>query len=113
MVLKRWAMTKLVRPRIRRSKAPWMRASVRVSTLLVASSRMRMRGSARMARAMVSSWRWPWLRLLPRSDKRGLVAVRELADKMVGVGQAGGLDALLIGGFQAPIADVLQDRTRE
>ena len=39
-------MTKLVRPRIRLSIAVWMRCSVRVSTLLVASSRIRMRLSA-------------------------------------------------------------------
>ena len=56
--------------------ASWMCISVRVSTLLVASSRMRMRGSARMARAMARSWRWPWLRLLPRSESDGVVAVR-------------------------------------
>ena len=35
--------------------AVWMRCSVRVSTLLVASSKIRMRLSARMVRAMVSS----------------------------------------------------------
>ena len=45
----------------------WMRSSVRVSTELVASSRMSMRRSARMARAMVSSCRWPWLMLLASS----------------------------------------------
>jgi len=68
MVLRRWAITKLVRPAIRRRRAFWMRASVRVSTLLVASSRIRMAGSTRMARAMASNWRWPWLRLLARSE---------------------------------------------
>ena len=35
----------------------WMRSSVRVSTLEVASSKMSIRLSAKMARAMVSSWR--------------------------------------------------------
>ena len=60
-------MTKEVRPAIRLSIAFWMRSSVRVSTLEVASSRISMRRSARMARAIVSSWRWPWLMLLASS----------------------------------------------
>ena len=38
-----------------------MYCSVRVSTLEVASSRMRIAGSVSIARAMVSSWRCPWL----------------------------------------------------
>jgi hypothetical protein len=46
---------KLVRPCRRRAMASWMRTSVRVSTLLVASSRMRIGGLARNARAIVSS----------------------------------------------------------
>ena len=47
----------------------WTIASVRVSIELVASSRIITGGSATAARAMASSWRWPWLRLapLPRS----------------------------------------------
>ena len=41
----------------------WMRCSVRVSTLLVASSKIKILLSARMARAIVSSCFWPWLTL--------------------------------------------------
>lgn len=52
-------MTKLVRPCGGRAIASSMRTSVRVSTLLVASSRMRMPGLARKAWAIVSSWRCP------------------------------------------------------
>ena len=52
-------MTMLVRPRSSRAIASWIRSSVRVSTLDVASSRTRMRGSASAARAMESSWHWP------------------------------------------------------
>ena len=48
-------MTKAVRPSMSRDMARRMRTSVRVSTDEVASSRMRMGGSARKARAMVSS----------------------------------------------------------
>ena len=51
----RCAMTKLVRPWRRRAIACWIRTSVRVSTLLVASSRIRIVGSARKARAIVSN----------------------------------------------------------
>src|SRR5690606_41197314 len=51
MVLRRWATTKLVRPASRRSRACCTRASVTLSTELVASSRMTTRGSAIMARA--------------------------------------------------------------
>ena len=40
-------------------------ASVRVSMLDVASSKISTGGSATAARAMASSWRWPWLRLAP------------------------------------------------
>ena len=51
----RWAMTKLVRSERRAAIACWMSTSVRVSTELVASSRMRIDGSARKARAIVSN----------------------------------------------------------
>ncbi len=61
----RWAMTNTVRPSISWSIAFSMRASVRVSTLLVASSRMSTGGSATAARAMARSWRWPWERFAP------------------------------------------------
>jgi hypothetical protein len=84
----------------------WMRASVRVSTLLVASSRIRMAGSARMARAMAKSWRWPWLRLPARSESICLVALRKLADKVIGIRQPGSLDTFFIGCIQPPVADV-------
>ncbi len=48
-------MTKLVRPFMSLAIARWIRTSVRVSTELVASSRIRIRGSARNARAIVRS----------------------------------------------------------
>ena len=59
IVDRRWAMMKHVLPRIRRSMAFWMRSSVRVSTLDVASSRISSSRCARSARAMVSSCFWP------------------------------------------------------
>ena len=69
IVLRRWAMTMLVLPSSSLARAFWMIASVRVSTLLVASSRMRMRGSVRTALAKESSWRWPRLNAPPPSPK--------------------------------------------
>src|SRR5438046_536386 len=51
MVERRWAITKLVRPAISASIAFWISTSVRVSTLLVDSSRMRIARSASTARA--------------------------------------------------------------
>ena len=49
-----------------RLRARWMTTSVWVSTYAVASSRMRMRGAARMARAKLRSCRWPTERFRPR-----------------------------------------------
>ena len=68
MVESRWAITKLVRCERSAAMACWISTSVRVSTELVASSRMRMAGSARNARAMVSSCFSPALRLVPSSS---------------------------------------------
>jgi hypothetical protein len=47
--------------------APLDLRSVPMSTDEVASSRIRMRGSARRARAKATSWRWPSERRVPRS----------------------------------------------
>ena len=52
-------MMKLVRPWRSAFMACWTSSSVRVSTLLVASSRMSTAGLATKARAIVSSWRSP------------------------------------------------------
>ena len=91
----------------------WTSASVRVSMEEVASSRISTGGSATAARAMASSWRWPWLRLAAVAGEHGVVAVGQAADEAVGVGQLGGGDALLVGGVQAAVADVLHHRAGE
>ena len=64
-VERRWAITNTVRPAMSASMPRSISASVRVSTLLVASSRMRTGGSATAARAMAMSCRWPAERLAP------------------------------------------------
>jgi hypothetical protein len=67
IVERRCAMTKLVRFFRSAFIASWMSTSVRVSTELVASSRIKIDGSARNARAIVSSCFSPALMLSPSS----------------------------------------------
>jgi len=67
MVESRWAMIRVVRPSIRRSRALCTRASDSASRALVASSRISTRGSRSMARAIAIRWRWPPDSLAPRS----------------------------------------------
>lgn len=67
MVDRRWAITMLVRFFMIARMVFWMALSVRVSTLEVALSRIRMFGSATNARAMASSWCCPWLMLAPEA----------------------------------------------
>ena len=68
IVERRWAITKLVRSVRRAAMARWISTSVRVSTELVASSRMRIVRSARNARAIVSSCFSPALSVVPSSS---------------------------------------------
>lgn len=81
----RCAMTNTVRPSIRPSTFFWISASVRVSMLDVASSRISTGGSATAARAMASSWRCPWLRFAPSLVTIVVVALRQTADEGVGI----------------------------
>ena len=67
IVLSRWAITNEVRPRIKVARAGWISRSLLLSRLLVASSRMKIVGSASTARAIASRCRWPPLSLTPRS----------------------------------------------
>ena len=68
IVESRCAITKLVRLLRSADIACWISTSVRVSTELVASSRIRIVGSARNARAIVSSCFSPALTLPPSSS---------------------------------------------
>ena len=58
---------KVVRPSIASRSPALISASVRASTDEVASSRIRIRGSASSARAIATRWRWPPDRVRPRS----------------------------------------------
>ena len=78
-------MTKLVRLAIRRSMPCSMCFSVRVSTELVASSRIRIGALETAARAMFNSWRCPWLKFAPSpssivSYPSGRRMIKECAD---------------------------------
>ena len=86
-----------------------MRASDSESSELVASSRMRMRGSARMARAMETRWRWPPESLTPRSPTMVSYCSGKLLGELVDAGDAAGFQDLLFGGVGAGEGDVLAD----
>ena len=68
IVERRWAMTNEVLPLNSRASARWITCSVCVSTDEVASSRIRMRGSARRARAKEMSCRCPTESMTPPSS---------------------------------------------
>ena len=113
MVDSRWAITKLVRFERSAAMACWMSTSVRVSTELVASSRMRIVGSARKARAMVSSCFSPALTRAALVVDDRVVAVGQRVHEAVDVGGRGRLEDLLLGGVEVAVGDVLADRAAE
>src|SRR3989304_1782523 len=86
-------MTKLVRSCSKLSNAPWIKRSVRVSTLDVASSTIKIRGAARA--------------------EFGLIPLRQALDEGVGVGQLGGGDDFLVAGARPSEADVLHHGVAE
>jgi len=96
-----------------RSSATSIRASEWESRALVASSKIRMRGSRRIARAdgdaLALSARKPNSAL---ADDRG-VAFGEAGDEFVRVRFARRPDDLVVGRIQAPVPDVLGDRAVE
>jgi hypothetical protein len=67
IVESRWAMMIVVRPRITSRSPARIFASVVASTDAVASSRIRIRGSMRSARAIAIRWRCPPESVIPRS----------------------------------------------
>jgi hypothetical protein len=88
-------------------------SSVPVSTALVASSSMKMRGSARNARVKQINCRWPRLMLEPRSPTSVWIAILQRLDRIVAADRAGGVDHFFIGGLRLGIADVFHDRAAE
>ncbi len=78
-------------PRATSSSDRWMAASVSLSTDEVASSSTRIGGSLRMARAIDSRWRWPPDSFWPALADHRVVALGQVADELVRLGQPGGL----------------------
>ncbi len=85
---------------------------MRVSTELVASSSTRIDGSARNARAIVSSWRCPALTFAAVVVDHGVVAVGQRAHEVVDVRGLRRREDLLLGRVVGAVGDVLADRAR-
>jgi len=111
MVLSRCAITKLVLPFISVCRLPWMSRSDSVSRLLVASSRMRIRGSARIARAMVRRWRCPPDSFTPALANQRLVSISHLADEFVSVSGLRGPGDFRLRCAASAIGDVFGNRS--
>ena len=82
-------------------------ASVRVSMEEVASSRIITGGSATAARAMADQLALALRQAGAVAGEHGVVAVGQAGDEVVGVGELGRRDALLVGGVQVAVADVV------
>lgn len=112
MVLRRWAMISVVRPRLRLSKARWILASVTESRAEVASSRMQNGGIIRKIRA-----RPPLLLAAGEQGAPlayiGLEALGHGLDIRIDLRLPGGLDYLLIRGIGAAVANVFQNGVRK
>ena len=79
------------------------------STAVVASSRIRMRGSASRARAIATRWRWPPEEGEPALADPGVVAVGQFADEAVGLGEARRRFDLRAARRAARVGDVVGD----
>ena len=113
MVDRRWAMTKLVRSFISSAMACWMSTSVRVSTELVASSRIRM---SRVGQERAGDGEQLLLALRDVGGvvvDHGVVALGQGADEVVHAGGARGGADLVLGRALAPVGDVLADGAAE
>ena len=102
-----------VRPRSSRSSACSIRISVGRSMFDVASSRIRMRGSASSARAIEISWRSPAESPAPPSRTVVQQALVEAPCDAVDADRARDVRDLVVGRLGAREADVVGDRPRE
>ena len=113
MVESRWAMTKLVRSARNADMACWTSSSVRVSTELVASSRI---SKSRVGQEGPGDGDEL---LLACADAAafvvddGVVSVREAPDEPVDERGSGGGEDVLFGGVGTPVGDVVADRPLE
>ena len=113
MVDSRWAMTKVVRPCISSASPLWIIASDSESSELVASSRMRMRGSASSARAIDKPLPLPAGELDAALADDRVVTFRKALGKLVHARRAAGELKLLLGRVGSRKHDVLANRSVE
>ena len=106
-------MMNAVRPCSSRRSARSILRSVPMSTELVASSRIRIRGSASSARANATSWRCPSDRRDAALAELRLVAVLEALDELVGADGSRGSHDLFPLRLRAAEGDVVGDRACE
>src|SRR5271166_4795878 len=104
MVAKRWAMTRVVRPVIKLARAFCTYISDSASSSEVASSRIRMGESFRMALAMAAAETGATL------ANYGVVFLGEFVDEIVGQGGLGGLYHALARNIAESVADVVPHR---
>ncbi len=97
----RWVMSRVVRPCCARRMAFWISSSVALSMALVESSRIRMRGSLRKARASARRCRCPPERVTPRSPTTVSYPFGKWLDEVVRLRVARRLLDLRLGGVWA------------
>ena len=112
-VASRCAMTRTVRPRMSSDSACCTRNSLSASRSEVASSRIRIGGSFRNARAIARRWRLSAGELHAALAHRGRVALGQGGDEVVGLGQAGRVLDLGLRGAGLAVGDVVPDRVVE
>ena len=113
IVERRWAITNVVRPFMSQESPSWMRASDSESRLDVASSRIRIRGSARIARAIATRCRWPPESRTPRSPTTVSYPSAKASANSSDVGDAARLEDLGLARRGAREGHVLADRAVE
>ena len=91
----------------------WMSCSLSVSRLLVASSRIRICGEARIARAMASRCCWPPESFTPRSPIRVSYLSGSLAMNSWALARRAASSISLVGGVVAAVGDVVAHRAVE
>ena len=100
----------VVRSRTNCSSTLWISCSLSRSIWLVASSRIRIAGSRRIARANAIRCRWPPESRSAAGPDHGVVPVFQLLlDESMGVGLLARLDDFVAGGMRRAVADVVED----
>ena len=113
MVESRCAITNVVRPCMRYESPCWIISSDSESRLEVASSRIRMRGSARMARAIEILCRCPPESLTPRSPTMVSYFSGKAFGELVHAGDAAGAHDFFFAGVRPGKCHIFANRAVE